>query len=404
MSAIPPLFEELAAKGLDPESIVERLTKQEIETPSWGYANSGTRFGTFRQPWAATNTQEKIADAATVHTYTGVAPSVAVHVKWDFEDDDADAVVEYARSVGVRIGAINPNVFQDQEYKLGSFGSPDPASRQKALDHCLESVEIGKKTGSRYLSLWFADGTNYPGQDDMRKRKRYFTEALQTVYNAMPETMTMLIEYKPFEPAFYHTDIADWGMSSAFARACGERAKVLVDLGHHLQGANVAHIVSFLLDEGELGGFHFNDSKYADDDLTTGSINPFELFTIYCELARAEEDPNIDADIAYMVDQSHNLKPKIEAMIQTVEQIQRAYAKALCVDLGTLRERQDAGDVAGAEQCYVDAFNLDVRPLLYAARERMGVPTEPLQAYRASGHTEKLAEERRGRRGASSLG
>lgn len=404
MPAVPPLFDELAARGLDPEAIIERLTKQEIETPSWGYANSGTRFGTFRQPWAATNTQEKIADAATVHRYTGVAPSVAVHVKWDFADGEVDAVVQYAESVGVRIGAINPNVFQDQEYKLGSFGSPDPASRQKAIDHCLESVEIGRRTGSKYLSLWFADGTNYPGQDDMRKRKRYFTEGLQAVYQAMPATMTMLIEYKPFEPAFYHTDIADWGMAAVFARACGDRAKVLVDLGHHLQGANVAHIVAFLLDENELGGFHFNDSKYADDDLTTGSMNPYELFTIYCELARAEEDATTDSDIAYMVDQSHNLKPKIEAMIQTVEQIQRAYAKALCVDLKTLRERQDAGDVSGAEQCYVEAFNLDVRPLLYAARERMGVPMEPLHAYRTSGHTERLAKERGDRQVAGGLG
>jgi L-rhamnose isomerase/sugar isomerase len=404
MSGTPPLFDELASKGLDPDAIVERLTKQEIETPSWGYANSGTRFGTFRQPAAAGTTEEKIADAATVHKYTGVAPSVAVHVLWDFATGDVDSVVEYAQSQGVRIGAINPNVFQSQEYKLGSFGSPDASARQKAIEHCLESVEIGKKTGSKYLSLWFADGTNYPGQDDMIKRKGYFTEGLQQVYRAMPEDMIMLVEYKPFEPGFYHTDIADWGMASAFARACGDRAKVLVDLGHHLQGSNVAHIVAFLLDEGELGGFHFNDSKYADDDLTTGSIHPLELFTIYCELARAEEDPSTDSDIAYMVDQSHNLKPKIEAMIQTVEQIQRAYAKALCVDVKTLRERQDAGDVSGAEQCYVDAFNLDVRPLLHAARDKLGVPKEPLEAYRASGHTEKLAKERGDREVAGGLG
>jgi len=400
---VQPLFDELRAKGLEPDAIVDRLTKQRIETPSWGYADSGTRFGTFRQPWAAVTIFEKIDDAATVHKYTGVAPQVAMHVLWDLTDD-MDAVVAHCEKTGVRIGAMNPNVFQDQCYKLGSFGSPFADSRKAAVDHCLESIEIGKKVGSKALSLWFADGTNFPGQDDFRTRKARFTECLKTVYAAMPRDMKMLIEYKPFEPAFYHTDIADWGMAAAFARACGDRAKVLCDLGHHLQGQNVEHVVAFLLDEGMLGGFHFNDSKFADDDLTSASINPYELFLIYVELAAAEDDPKIDSDIEYMVDQSHNLKPKLEAMIQTVEQIQRAYAKALCVDRKTLTSAREAGDIVGAEQCLVDAYNLDVRPLLYAARDKLGVPSEPLRAFRESGHLKKLAKERGSREGAGGLG
>jgi len=398
------LFDELRERNRDPEAIIVRLTQQHIETASWAYADSGTRFGKFRQPAAATTTFEKIADAGTVHKLTGVAPTVAVHVLWDFADGNIQAVVDYAAEQGVRIGAINPNVFQDQCYKLGSFGSPDPAARDAAIRHCLDSIEIGKQAGSKLLSLWFADGTNFPGQDNFRVRKARFTEGLKTVYDAMPDDMTMLIEYKPYEPAFYHTDIADWGMASAFARACGPRAKVLCDLGHHLHGCNVAHIVAFLLDQGELGGFHFNDSKYSDDDLTSGSIDPYELFLIFAELAEAEEDPSVCSDIAYMVDQSHTIKPKIEEMIQTVEQLQRAYAKALSIDRVALKAAQEAGDLVGAEQCFIEAFNTDVRPLLYAARARLEVPTEPLKAFRASGRLAKLAEERAGSVAAGGLG
>ncbi len=404
MAQCKPLFEELAEKGLCVDRIVERLTQQCIETPSWGYADSGTRFGKFRQPWAASSIFEKIQDAGTVHKYTGVTPLVAMHVLWDFVGCDLGEVVACLEENGVRIGGTNPNLFQDQCYKLGSFGNPDAKVREAAVRHCLDSIEIAGKVGSKVLSLWFADGTYYPGQDDFRRRMDRFTECLQRVYAAMPADMRMMIEYKPFEPTFYHTDLADWGMSATFARRCGDRAKVLCDLGHHLQGANVEHIVAFLLAEKMLGGFHFNDSKYSDDDLTSGSINPYELFLIFCELVAAEDDPSVAADVIYTVDQSHNEKSKIEAMLQTVEQIQRMWAKALCVDRKTLRAAQDAGDIVGAEQCLVDAFNLDVRPLLYAAREKMGVPCEPLQAFRKSGHLEKLAAERAGNTASGGLG
>lgn len=393
------LTERLRARGLDVEKIKKRLKSQRIETPSWGYSNAGTRFGTFRQPGAAVTIEEKVADAAQVHKYTGVAPTVAVHVLWDFPNgiSDAQGLAAYAESLGVRIGAINPNVFQDQAYAFGSITSNDPAIRRKAVDHMLESIEIGKLLGSEVLSLWFADGTDYPGQADFRQRKHWATECFRTVYDAMPENMRMLIEYKPFEPGFYHTDIADWGMSYVFCVNAGPRAHVLVDLGHHLQGANIEHIVAFLLDEGRLGGFHFNNKKYADDDLTVGSINPYELFLIYNELVKAEDNPNNNPPVAYMIDQCHIQKSKIEAMIQTVEHIQTAYAKALCIDRAKLARAQEEHDIVTAEECLVEAFNTDVQPLLKVVREEMGLDPNPLEAFRASGYWERVSKERGGR-------
>jgi L-rhamnose isomerase/sugar isomerase len=397
---------KLAARGVDVEGAKRRLAGQKIETPSWGFADAGTRFGPYKQAGSAVTIEEKIADAAQVHKFTGVAPTVAVHVLWDFPNGlaDCETLSDYAKSLGVAIGAINPNVFQDREYAFGSITNEDPAVRRKAVDHMLDSIEIGKKLGSDLLSLWFADGTDYPGQGDFRRRKKYAEECLRTVYNAMPPGMRMLIEYKPFEPGFYHTDIADWGMSYCFAQKCGPNAHVLVDLGHHFTGQNIEHIVSFLIDEARLGGFHFNNHKYADDDLTVGSINPYELFLIYNELAKAEDAPNSNPPIAYMVDQAHVTKAKIDAMIQTIMQIQSAYAKAMCIDRKRLHAAQLANDVVSAEMCLQEAFATDVEPLLKLVREEIGLDPNPLEAFRASGYWEKVGKERGIRSGTGGVG
>jgi L-rhamnose isomerase/sugar isomerase len=425
------LSDKLSALGLNVEEIKTRLKNQRIETPSWGYSDSGTRFGTFAQPGAAVTIWEKIADAATVHRFTGVCPSVAVHVLWDFTDKTPpDKVKAFAEEHGVRIGSINPNVFQDRDYKLGSIANRDPRIRKKAVRHILDSIRLARTVDSRVLSLWFADGTNYPGQADIRSRKHWVQESLAEVYAATPDDMTVLLEYKFFEPAFYMTDIADWGMSYAFCKKMGERAKVLVDLGHHAHGVNIEHIVAYLLDEQMLGGFHFNNRKYADDDLTVGSVNPYELFLIFCELTQPKEQGTrnkeqtgnqnkrgkenssffpppsslSDDGIEYMIDQSANLKLKIEDMIQTVMQIQSAYAKALCVPRIKLAEAQANDDIALAEQLLVDAFNTDVRPLLAAVREELGIASNPLAAYRQSGYQQKIEKDRGNRKGTGGLG
>ena len=308
-----------------------------------------------------------------------------------------EELADYARELGVAVGSINPNLFQDPDYKLGSVTNVDPKVRRKAIDHMLECVEIMKRTGSKVLSMWLADGTNYPGQGDFRRRKRWMEEAYREVYEALDDDMVILIEYKMFEPAFYHTDLADWGMATDLARKLGPKAKTLVDLGHHASGTNIEHIVAYLIDEGKLGGFHFNSKKYADDDLTSGSINPYELFLIYNELAKAEADPDNAPEIAYMIDQSHNIKPKIQAMIQSVQNLQTAYAKALLVNQEKLTELQAAGDVVGAEEVLMTAFNTDVTPLLKAVRRELGVPENPLEAFRQSGYEAKVAKERSGR-------
>ena len=399
------LAEELAERGVDIEAVKAALRRQVIETPSWGYADSGTRFGVFAQAGAAVTIAEKLADAAQVHRHTGIAPLVATHVLWDLPDEAAvRSVPALAEELGVRIGSINPNVFQDAEYWMGSFGNREGAVRCKAIRHCLDSVEIGKQLQSSVLSLWFADGTDYPGQGDIRDRKRWFEESLAEVYHAMPGGMTMLVEYKPFEPGLYHTDIADWGMSYVLCKKLGERARVLVDLGHHLPGTNIEHIVAFLLDERMLGGFHFNNRKYADDDLMVGSTNPYEFFLIYNELVKEELHSRGNPPVEYMVDQGFNTKKKIPGMIQTVLMIQSTYAKALCVDRKTLAGAANSGDVVTAEQCILDAFNTDVEPLLRRARAEMGVPEQPLRAYQASGYQERIERERGVRAGAGGLG
>ncbi len=381
--------------GLAASDLAARLDRFTIETPSWGYADTGTRFGKYLQAAAATTIEEKLADAAEVHRFTGCCPSVAVHVLWDFAPGtDPVRVAAAAAKQGVRIGSINPNVFQDQLYKLGSVTNEDAAIRRRAIDHMLECVRIGAAVKSDLLSLWFADGTNYPGQGHIRRRKRWMQEALAEVHAAMPTSMMMLVEYKPFEPAFYHTDIADWGMSASFARAAGPRAKVLVDTGHHLPGCNIEHIVAFLIDEGLMGGFHFNDRKYADDDLTMGSIDPYQLFRIFAEITLAERERGSDLPIAYMIDQSHNIKPKIEAMIQTVMTAQEHFVKAMLVDHGAADAARKRGDVVMAERALRDAYATDVRTFLEEYRAAKGLARDPLVAFRESGYEARAARER----------
>jgi len=390
------LKDMLQAKGIDVEAVKSALKAQRVETPSWGYGDSGTRFKTFPWPGAARNVKEKLADAAMVHHLTGICPSVALHIPWDRVSDWA-GLKTYAQSLGVSIGAINPNVFQDDCYKFGSACNRDNEVRRRAVEHMLECIEIAKTTGSTLISLWFADGTNYPGQDSLRERKRRLMEALQEVYQALPSGMRMLIEYKFFEPAFYHTDLADWGMAYSFALRLGPQAQVLVDTGHHAQGTNIEHVVSFLLDEGKLGGFHFNARKYADDDLIVGTVNPFELFLIFNELVDAESDPataDCARKVAYMIDQSHNIEPKMEAMVQSVLNAQEAYAKALIVDRTGLRKAQEACDVLGAYRVLTDAFQTDIRPLLAQVRIEMGLHPDPIAALKESGYQEKIAAER----------
>ncbi|MBN2447328.1 MAG: L-rhamnose isomerase [Phycisphaerae bacterium] len=381
------------------DKLAARFDRFQIETPSWGYADTGTRFGKFLQDAAATTTTEKLADAAQVHKYTGCCPTVAVHVLWDFPDgSDPKTLAAEAEKLGVRIGAINPNVFQDQCYKFGSVCNRDPEVRRRALDHMLQSVRIAEAIGSNALSLWFADGTNYPGQDSIRDRKKRMTAALREVHDAMPPEMMMLVEYKPFEPAFYHTDIADWGMAYVFAKYAGPRARVLVDTGHHLPGCNIEHIVAYLIDEQMLGGFHFNDRKYADDDLTIGSMDPYQLFRILYEIVAAEAERGEDLPLAYMVDQSHNLKPKIEAMIQTVLTAQEHFAKALLVDHAALQAARAADDIVIAENTLRDAFQTDVRPWLAEYRKQRNLPADPLAAFRESGYVARVAGERASRK------
>jgi len=371
-----------------PEALA-RLRQLEIETPSWGYGNSGTRFHVYPWPGAARTVHERIADAALVHRLTGCCPSVALHIPWDAVDDYGE-LRRFTEDLGLRIGAINPNLFGDDDYRLGSFCHPDAQVRAKALDHCRECIEIATEVGSSVISLWLADGTNYPGQDDLRERHARLASGLEELYASLPRGMRLLVEYKFFEPAFYSTDLPDWGTAALLCRRLGPQAQVLVDTGHHPQGTNIEQIVALLLAEGLLGGFHFNNRKYADDDLIVGAIDPFELFRIMREIARADEP----RAIAFMIDQSHNVEGKIDAMIQSVANIQTAYAKALLVDEDRLGAAQRAGDVLGAHRVVVEAFETDVRPLLAQLREQLGLDPDPVEAFRRSGDGDRLARER----------
>jgi L-rhamnose isomerase / sugar isomerase len=371
------------------DAVLARVRRLEIETPSWGYGNSGTRFHVYPWPGAARTAHERIDDAALVHRLTGCCPSVALHIPWDRVDDWTE-LKQHADEQGVRIGAINPNLFGDDAYRLGSVCNPDASVRRRAIDHCLECIAIAEEVGSNVISLWLADGTNYPGQDDLRARHTRLLAALEEVYAAMPAGMQMLVEYKFFEPAFYSTDLPDWGTAALVCRRLGPQARVLVDTGHHPQGTNIEQIVTLLLAEGLLGGFHFNNRKYADDDLIVGSIDPFELFRIMREIALAEAESATE----FMIDQSHNVEGKIDAMIQSVMNIQTAYAKALTVDEDALTTAAASGDVLAAHRLLVDAFENDVRPLLARLRTDDGLEPDPVQAFRDGGYAEQRARDR----------
>jgi L-rhamnose isomerase/sugar isomerase len=378
----------------DLDTIKAALRAQRIELPSWAFGNSGTRFKVFPQAGVPRTPQEKIADAAQVHAFAGVAPTVALHIPWDRVDDYA-GLARYANDLGVALGAINSNVFQDNDYMLGSVTNPDPGIRRKALDHLLDCVDIMDQTGSADLKLWFSDGTNYPGQDDIAERQDRLAEALRAVYERLGDGQRMLLEYKLFEPAFYTTDVPDWGTAYAHCLELGPKAAVVVDTGHHAPGTNIEFIVAFLLRKGKLGGFDFNSRFYADDDLMVGAADPFQLFRIMAEVLRADA-LKPDAGIAFMLDQCHNIEPKIPGQIRSVMNVQEATAKALLINREALSTAQLAGDVLGANGVFMDAYNTDVRPLLAAVRESLGLHPDPLAAYAASGYPERIVAERVG--------
>ena len=379
---------------IDHEAAKDILRAQRIELPSWAFGNSGTRFKVFAQQGVPRDPYEKIADAARVHAHTGVAPSVALHIPWDAVDD-YQALRAAALDQGVELGTINANVFQDDEFMLGSVTHPDPRVRRKALDHLLECVDVMDQTGSRDLKLWFSDGTNYPGQDDIRARQDRLAEALAAVYERLGADQRLILEYKLFEPAFYTTDVPDWGTSFAHCLTLGERAKVCVDTGHHAPGTNIEFIVAFLLRAGKLGAFDFNSRFYADDDLMVGSADPFQLFRILFEV-RVGEGFEPATGIAFMLDQCHNIEPKIPGQIRSVMNVQEASAKSLLVDLDALTTAQQAGDVLGANAVLMDAYNTDVRPLLAQLREDAGLDADPMAAYARSGYAERIVSERVG--------
>ncbi len=381
--------------------VTPSVTQLAVETPSWGYGNSGTRFKVFPQPGVPRDPFEKAEDASIVGRFTGVARSIALHIPWD-RVDDFSMLAAFAQERGVRIGGINSNTFQDEDYKLGSLCHPSVDVRKKAVAHILECCEIARQTGSGVVKVWLADGTNYPGQDDFRARRRRLIESLREIYPALPVNARMFLEYKLYEPAFYHTDVQDWGQALSVCQQVGERAHVCVDTGHHAMGVNIEQIVAILLQEGRLGGFDLNDKKYGDDDLMVGSIDPYQLFRIFHELVKAgtdSTDPVARAcadEVVYMLDQCHNIEPKIPAVIRSIMNLQEAMAKALLVDLAALSEAQLAGDVLEANRILRDAYDTDVRPLLAQARAQAGLPEDPYRAYLASGEERRRAEGRVG--------
>jgi L-rhamnose isomerase/sugar isomerase len=389
-SAYQPLVRRLTDGGHDVAAIERAMAAFAVETPSWGYGDSGTRFGVFPQPGRPRNVWEKIADATEVHRLTGTAPAVAFHFPWDAVDNLGELSEQLAES-GLRAGAVNPNLFQDPDYKLGSLTNPDAGVRRKAVQHLLECVRIASALGSTAQSLWLADGTNYAGQDDLRARRDRLQEGLAEYYAALPAEQELLVEYKFFEPAFYATDIGDWGSALLLCQALGERARVLVDLGHHAQGVNVEQIVAILARESRLGGFHFNNRKFADDDLIVGSVNPLELFLIFAELGAGGKGlPRLT------IDQSHNIEAKVEAMVLSVVNLQESYAKSLLIDRAALTEAQRDGDVLRGHELVLDAYNTDVRPLCAKVREELGAAADPIGELRTSGYAERMARERTG--------
>jgi L-rhamnose isomerase/sugar isomerase len=375
------------------EAIARALDRFSIEMPSWGFANTGTRFGKFLQPAAATSIEEKFADAAQVQLLTGVTPTLALHVEWDLPQGVADvpAIQQLESRYGIRTGSINPNLFQDQAYKFGSICNPDPEVRERATSHMIDCVEIAKRLDARDISPWVSDGANYPGTQSIRNRIVWMEESFRRTHAELGPTQRLLIEYKPFEPAFYHTDIADWGMALELARSAGPQALVLVDTGHHYQAQNIEQIVAWLLHLKMLGGFHFNDRKYADDDLTLGSIDPYQVFRIFHQILSDHEG---SLDVAFMIDQSHNLKGKVEAMVQTIATAEELYAKAALVDGEQLAELQRQCRLVEAEECFRSAFWEDVRPLVRDWRRSRGLPEDPLLALKESGYLEQITAER----------
>ncbi len=394
-SAWAALRDQLAEKGIDIREVQKKVMDLWIELPSWAFGNSGTRFKVFKEPGIPRDPFEKMEDAAQVLKFTGVSKSVALHIPWDKVDDYAK-LRKHAASLGLKIGSISPNIFQEYDYKFGSLAHSDARVRAKAMAHFRECVQIVKDTGSVLFTPWMADGTNYPGQGDFRRRRRWMEEGFRTIYGELPKSVRMLIEYKFFEPAFYHTDIADWGISLQLAQALGDRAQVLVDLGHHALGTNIEWIVAMLIDFKKLGGFHFNSKKYADDDLTVGSTNPYELFLILNEIVAGELDPSVNGalDVAYMIDESPTLKPKIESMIQSVSNVQETYARALLVDRKALAVAREANAVIDAEEALTDAFRTDVRPLLAKARIERGLDPNPLAAFRRTDYVAQIVKAR----------
>ena len=378
------------------DQVSQALDSLRIELPSWGFANTGTRFGKFLQAEAASTIEEKFSDAAQVHKLTGSTPTLALHVAWDLPGGlrDARKIQDLETEHGIRAGSINPNLFENQEYKFGSICNPDPGVRRMAVDHLLESVAIARALRSQDVSLWLADGSNYPGTQSIRRRIDWMAAALAEVHAELSDEQRLLVEYKPFEPAFYHTDLADWGMSLLIARETGEKARVLVDTGHHYQGQNIEQIVVWLLREKMLGGFHFNDRRYADDDLTLGSIDPYQVFRIFHELL---SDKGAMETTAFMIDQSHNLKGKMEAMVQTVCTAQEIFAKAALVDRERLATLQDECRLVEAEECLRQGFWFDVRPLVREWRRARGLPEDPLATLRDSGYVERIRSERKER-------
>lgn len=382
----------MTSRRSDISAVKAALSAQAVETPSWAYGNSGTRFKVFARPGVPRTPREKLDDAARVHAHTGVAPTVALHIPWD-RVDDYGALAAYAAERGVRLGTVNANVFQDDDYKLGSVCHPDAAVRRKALGHLMECVDIMDATGSRDLKLWFSDGTNYPGQDDIRARQDRLSEALDAVYARLGDGQRMLLEYKLFEPAFYATDVPDWGTAYAHCLRLGEKARVVVDTGHHAPGTNIEFIVAILLREGKLGGFDFNSRFYADDDLMAGAADPFQLFRIMYEVIRGG---GLTSDIAFMLDQCHNIEEKVPAVIRSVMNVQEATAKALLVDADALASAQRDGDVLAANAALMDAFDTDVRPLVAEVRAELGADADPVAAYHASGYGKRIVAERVG--------
>ena len=394
------LADLLTDQGVDLSATIAALTQQVIELPSWAVGNSGTRYGVFRQAGAAQTIWDKIEDCAELQRVLGVCPVMASHVSWDVtEDGRFEPVRDYAAEHGLRIGTVHPNTFMGQQFRLGSICSPDAEVRRSTIDHFVECVRITREMGSRAIGIWLADGTNYPGQDHLRSRKQRMAEGLQALYDALDPDMTLLVEYRYYEPAFYTTDLMDWGISFLTCARLGPQAKVLVDLGHHPTSANIEHIIAILLDEQKLGGFHLNDRKYGDDDLMTGTINPLQLFLIFDQLVDAAQDPATAATangVVYMLDQSHNIEGSMEGIIQSTMNTQTAYAKALLVDRPRLRAAQADGDVILANRILMAAYETDVRPLLCRVRAEMGRDPDPIVAFREGGYLQRIAEIRKG--------